>query len=165
MKKSKKIEAPDEELKIPKFLTAYNVPCLYILMRSDLTSLNPGKAMAQASHASNAMVYKAKQLGKRGLGDRLHALFEKWETQTPQGFGTCLVVDADNEMTISEAIRDLSRIPSTGGMLGGLINDPTYPVRDGDITHFISVNTCGYVFCDKGDEAVQEIMSKFPLYK
>ena len=29
---------------------------LYILMRNDLNSLNSGKAMAQASHASNAFV-------------------------------------------------------------------------------------------------------------
>ena len=31
---------------------------LYILMRTDMDSLNPGKAMAQASHASNAFVYR-----------------------------------------------------------------------------------------------------------
>ena len=28
-------------------------PVLYILMRSDMVSLNPGKAMAQAAHAAN----------------------------------------------------------------------------------------------------------------
>ena len=32
---------------------------LYILMRQDLPSMNAGKAMAQASHASNAFIYEA----------------------------------------------------------------------------------------------------------
>ena len=31
-------------------------PLLYILMRNDMDSMNPGKAMAQASHASNQFV-------------------------------------------------------------------------------------------------------------
>ena len=31
-------------------------PVLYILMRTDMTSLNAGKAMAQASHATNAFI-------------------------------------------------------------------------------------------------------------
>ena len=31
-------------------------PVLYILMRTDMNSMNPGKAMAQASHASNAFI-------------------------------------------------------------------------------------------------------------
>ena len=31
-------------------------PVLYILMRTDMDSMNPGKAMAQASHASNQFV-------------------------------------------------------------------------------------------------------------
>ena len=34
-------------------------PVLYILMRNDMKSMNPGKAMAQASHASNAFVNTA----------------------------------------------------------------------------------------------------------
>ena len=34
-------------------------PVLYILMRTDMDSMNPGKAMAQASHASNAFVSNA----------------------------------------------------------------------------------------------------------
>jgi hypothetical protein len=31
---------------------------LYILMRNDLASMNVGRCMAQASHASNAFIYK-----------------------------------------------------------------------------------------------------------
>ena len=34
-----------------------NKPYLYILMRTDLPSLNPGKAMAQAAHAANKMTF------------------------------------------------------------------------------------------------------------
>ena len=38
--------------------TQETYPVLYIIMRNDLDSMNPGKAMAQASHASNAFVTK-----------------------------------------------------------------------------------------------------------
>ena len=34
-------------------------PVLYILMRTDLNSMNPGKAMAQASHAGSAFANNA----------------------------------------------------------------------------------------------------------
>ena len=37
--------------------TTESFPVLYILMRKDLKSMNPGKAMAQASHAANAFVH------------------------------------------------------------------------------------------------------------
>ena len=56
---------------------------LYILMRTDMDSMNPGKAMAQASHASNAFVFR---FGKENL-------VKQWQGETQQGFGTVLVLD------------------------------------------------------------------------
>jgi len=57
---------------------------LYILMRNDLESMAIGRAMAQASHASNAFI---KQFGNVG------AVIE-WQNQTNQGFGTSIVLAA-----------------------------------------------------------------------
>jgi hypothetical protein len=54
-------------------------------MRNDLPSMNPGRAMAQASHASNAFI---KEFGK-------WKEVKKWQDQTNQGFGTVIVLSAD----------------------------------------------------------------------
>ena len=48
---------------------------LYILMRTDMDSMNPGKAMAQASHASNTFVFR---FGKENL-------VKQWQGETKQG--------------------------------------------------------------------------------
>ena len=142
-------------------------PVLYILMRSDITSMNPGKAMAQASHASNAMVHKIRKGGKVPSKE-LTALLNKWESDTKQGFGTCLVLDAGNEAAILETLKELKEFERAVGSKNAvyaadIINDPTYPIRDGDITHYISFNTCGYVFLDK-NSPIAELLRNFELH-
>jgi hypothetical protein len=142
-------------------------PCLYILMRSDLASLNPGKAMAQASHAANAMVHKVTALrGDMARFGHLKKMYERWSTQTHQGFGTCLVLDCHSEQKMLDTLHSLHKADESGaGILTEVIKDPTYPVRDGEITHFISVNTCAYVFMDKNDDHLRAQLSFLDLYK
>ena len=141
-------------------------PCLYILMRSDLHSLNPGKAMAQASHAANAMAHKIKQAGRKNIGKHIYNMLTKWEGQTGQGFGTCLVLDCHNEETMIDTLALLHSNDGGGdGVVSEIINDTSYPVRDGEITHYISVNTCAYAFIDKNDEALCSSLSHLNLYK
>ena len=125
-------------------------PVLYILMRTDLDSLNPGKAMAQASHASNAFV---------DLMTTDDALFQAWATSTPQAFGTVLVLGV-NELQMRTAVQ----VAGTCGFTSDGVNDPTYPLQDGDATHFISLDTCGFVFGDKDDPALQSILQNFELH-
>lgn len=144
-------------------------PVLYILMRSDLNSLNAGKAMAQAGHAANAMVHEIRRSGAVP-SKYITNLLNKWEGSTTQGFGTCLVLDCHNQQIMVEVLRALrsvveSRGAKHGEVVSGILNDPTYPVRDGDVTHFISVNTCAYAFFDKNDEALQHQLSDLDLYK
>ena len=134
-------------------------PCLYILARSDLASMNPGKLAAQCSHASNSMVHKMRKSGNAKMQNLLH----KWENSTKQGFGTCLVLDCHNEISMVEVLRELSK--GKCEVLSDIINDPTYPIRDLEITHYISLNTCAYIFCDKNDEKISSILEKFSLYK
>ncbi len=78
-------------------------PVLYIVMRNDLPSLNPGKLAAQAAHVANAAV-------KSGAKDAVKA----WERQTSQGFGTTIVLGAP-----------LSFIQFY--MHSSAVFDPTYP--------------------------------------
>ena len=132
-------------------------PVLYILMRTDMDSMNPGKAMAQASHASNAFVSNAEP------GYNVdEELFNAWQESTPQKFGTVLVLGV-TEVQMRTAVEvaesfGVDRFPCD------IIHDPTYPLQDGDTTHFIPVDTCGYIFGDKDDELLQAIVGNFSLH-
>ena len=59
-------------------------PILYILMRTDMTSLNAGKAMAQASHATNAFIQESERVDDPEINE----LVEMWSTQTWQ---SCMI--------------------------------------------------------------------------
>jgi peptidyl-tRNA hydrolase len=105
---------------------------LYILMRTDLASMNPGKAVAQGAHAANQFVadYWAS------------AIHNYWRNEADgQGFGTTIVLGV-NEAQLLAAIEAAKAL----GVAANITHDPTYPIRDGEVTHLIPLNTCGYVF-------------------
>ena len=132
-------------------------PVLYILMRTDMDSMNPGKAMAQASHASNAFVSNAEP------GYNVdEELFNAWQESTPQGFGTVLVLGV-NEAQMRTAVQ-IAESFGVDKFPCDIIHDPTYPLQDGDTTHFIPVDTCGYIFGDKEDPLLEAIIGKFELH-
>jgi len=133
-------------------------PVLYILMRNDLDSMNSGKAMAQASHASNAFVHHMHDKTRR-ISVENDMLFTKWTTETRQGFGTVIVLTV-NEHEMQSAIDVASRV----GLVAGVVHDPTYPLLDGDIVHYIPLDTCGYVFGNKDDTILRTIIGNFPLH-
>lgn len=96
-------------------------PVLYILMRNDLPSMNAGKAMAQASHASNAFVkHVSTLLPEFELGK----LYPKWAGETLQGFGTVLVLSV-NEREMRWAVSTAHLF----GLVTDVIHDPTYPAH------------------------------------
>ena len=134
------------------------IPVLYILMRTDLDSMNPGKAMAQASHAGSTFVHNAEP------GYNVdEELFNAWQKETPQGFGTVLVLGVTEvQMRTAVAVAEsfgVDKFPCE------IIHDPTYPLQDGDTTHFIPVDTCGYIFGDKDDPLLEAIIGKFELHE
>lgn len=155
-------------------------PVLYILMRTDLPSMNPGKAMAQASHASNAFVWKMNG-PQKDLPSKAKSLFNNWEAQTPQGFGTVLVLG------VTEAqMRTTVEVTEMLGFVADVVNDPTYPyhtttelaklvpedrhtldpVFDGDrAVLFRSEDTCAYVFGDTDDPILKAVVGNFELHK
>lgn len=144
-------------------MSTYSIPVLYILMRNDLASMNPGKAMAQASHASNAFV---KDATVRLNGDITHSkdinlnnAFETWKGETGQGFGTVIVLAVnENEMRTATMYADAC------GFVNGIVHDPTYPLLDGDSVHFIPLDTCAYVFGIKDDPMLKGLLRNFPLH-
>jgi hypothetical protein len=92
-------------------------------MRSDLHSLNPGKAMAQAAHAGTAFTSNFYE----GVYEDIlpKEVFDEW-TNEGVDFGTTIVLDAD-ENTVNSIFEGLEkegiRIPV------GKIVDPTYPFK------------------------------------
>lgn len=131
-------------------------PVLYILMRTDLASMNAGKGMAQASHASNAFVHC--DLGNHS--DRLtRELSRKWREETSQGFGTVLVLGV-NETEMRTAVDVAEKLD----YVSGIVHDPTYPLIDGDFCHFIPLDTCGFIFGDKNDPLLGAIVGNFNLH-
>ena len=151
-----------------------NNPILYILMRNDLQSLNPGKAMAQASHATNLFM-----LDKNPA---VQLLRKEWTKTTTQGFGTVLVLAASLSQ-IKTAVKAAMKVSGMFPTCGGLVVDPTYPYSVSaetaeliPITHdtlprIISGQTaslwrqditCGYVFGDKGD--LRTVIGNLPLH-
>ena len=168
-------------------------PVLYILMRVDLPSMNAGKGMAQASHASNAFIKNIK--GKKAkLCSEDHdgevekyrdqiGLADIWELETPgipQGFGTVLVLGVTkDQMYAAVQVADML------GFTNGVVNDPTSPyqttaeiaalidpnfhtlepaVADDRATLFRSEDTCAYIFGDKNDKMLAAVVGNFPLH-
>lgn len=125
-----------------------NPYALYILMRTDLNSLNPGKAMAQANHVYGAL----KKRVRTHLG--LQKEFLEWMNQTDQEFGTTLTYGA-MEGDIKRVLDKASRLYGKTTM-SGWVHDPSYPLRDGEVTHLIPLNTCAFLFArrDEGREIV-----------
>ena len=139
------------ELKKPNYY-------LYIIMRNDLQSLNPGKGMAQAAHAGNAFVHDIeKRVPKTSPVMRA---YQQWSKETHQGFGTTIVLGGSLWL-INKLSNDLKKIKED--FLSGVVHDPTYPVRDGDVTHLIPLDTCFYIFCAKEGE-VKDILTPFLLH-
>ena len=131
-------------------------PRLYLLVRNDLESMNPGKAVAQGGHAATGFMwallgatYDDQKIRRPDVQDA----FNEWVHQADlarghmieeQGFGTSITLQAKPDQ-MREAVRYARLI----GMPAAVIHDPTYPLRDGSTTHFIPLDTTAYVFAGK----------------
>lgn len=153
-------------------------------MRNDLESLSPGRAAAQASHASNAFIYKF------GEGARLKdpAVVE-WQKQTSQGFGTAIVLSASlDQINVILKSKKLCQ-----KFIIGCVIDPDYAIRvNHEVADLLHQNyearwcnfkfdynwsvdkndksiriirkelTCAYIFGEKMD--LQLYLGELPLY-
>ena len=166
---------------------------LYILMRTDLPSMNPGKAMAQASHASNAFMFNATNEFRSKPEDTplviQHAI--NWSSETDQGFGTVLVLGATMDDIVK--VREFDVLNTATDLESGRMNilfeeviDPTYPyivnleiidliegkyhtaepheLESGDFACFRKEVTCAYLFADKNNEHIQKLVDHLDLH-
>lgn len=143
---------------------------LYILMRNDLTSMNPGKAIAQGSHASNAFVHHfhayAQKYNSKSVHEGIETAtvngFNEWENATTQGFGTVLTLEAR-----MGDIQSVTNIFKSLNYVAGVVHDPTYPIVDGEVVHHIPLDTCAYIFIPnkEADEFANNLLKRFPLHR
>ena len=141
---------------------------LYILMRKDLPSMNAGKAMAQASHATSA--FSEDNCDSES--------FTQWSQSTSQHFGTALVLAADKQQII-----DVVGKARQLGIPASVVDDPSYPYRadielasliptsldtiprqvnGNQVTLWRNEMTCAYVFGTK--EELAPILGHLPLH-
>lgn len=128
-------------------------PTLYIIIRSDIQDMNPGKAIAQGSHATSdfhnwaadtsaAVVknFSAKSPPNDAhvkLCKQLCQSISNW--QEDRSFGRVLTVEATFEQ--------MQQIIEAPGVHGEMTLDPTYPWRNHYGETFLSPEiTCGWVF-------------------
>jgi hypothetical protein len=132
--------------------------------------MNPGKAIAQGSHASNAFVhhyhgfaqeYNSKSV-HTGIETATMTGFSEWENSTHQGFGTVLTLEAKMG-SINSAVDIFKSL----GYIANVVHDPTYPIVDGEVVHYIPLDTCAYVFIPnkETDPIAKTILGNFPLHK
>lgn len=140
---------------------------LYILMRNDIASMNSGKAMAQASHASNAFIHQTdgyiRSFVDRGVMiEDLNRYVNEWQNETRYGFGTVLVLEG----RMSE-FKPIVRTFQALDYMADVIIDPTYPIVDGEIVHHVDLETCAYVFVPnkETDDTASMLLRRFPLHK
>jgi peptidyl-tRNA hydrolase len=142
---------------------------LYILMRNDLYSMNAGKAMAQAAHASNLFIH---EYGKSvGVKD--------W--QGKRGFGTTIVLQ-----TTGDRVFNICKNAKLHKLLSGHVYDPTYPYiisqeyarlidpkthtsspvykKDGEVVCFRNELTCGYIFLPVNSPEQIELVGDLSLH-
>lgn len=110
-------------------------------------SLNVGKACAQAHHAGTHFLSAA-------VDQDLLERIEIWKGD--RGFGTVLTLGVD-ESDINIALYEAEQRKISYG----LIYDPTYPIRDGRVTHYLRVLTCAYIF---GNSEETEFLKKYKLH-
>ena len=132
-------------------------PTLYILMRSDIQDMNPGKAMAQAAHTqADFDEYVEDNCAPDYLqGDPLWSAVSNWRED--RSFGRTIVLEATEEK-----IRSVTEICAHGGYT----IDPTYPWRNYYNEVFVSEElTCGWVFIGEDNAEDKTLIEDLKLHR
>lgn len=137
---------------------------LYIIVRRDMASMTPGRVAAMASHATSYMNKCTNEY--ESTFRKTSKVFNEWIQETDQEFGTAIILETHNWEAFKEGMYEEIECLCTLGKKGelcGIVNDPTYAVRDGQIIHFLPVETCAFVLCDKGSN-IQKVFEDLNLY-
>ncbi len=123
-----------------------NNPTLYLFVRNDVPSMTPGRAIAQASHATNAFELHLRMLTQSSL--EWAKIMEEWRPD-PEPAGRALVFGCTGRQLdfIEAEINSYMKYTKENfNLLGGTYMDPTYVLKDGDVTHLVPFKSCGWMF-------------------
>jgi len=135
--------------------TTITNPVLYILMRTDLESMNSGKSCAQSAHAANQFMLRFERPEDYESAESHRDMYEAW-LESGGGFGTTITLDVD-----AARLGGVYSMAHKAGFPTGITHDPSYPLVDGKVLHLIPLDTCGYVFGDK--DALAPLLQQFGL--
>lgn len=147
---------------------------LYVIIRSDLESMTPGKAAAQVGHASTQAALRMCMVSTGGKPDIHFAAWSqdafverskesKYPSHAFEGFGTQIVLDGGSG-------EDLERdyyafFDDSQDFSQGMVVDPSYPIRDGRVVHHIEMLTCIWAFGDpEVNRTLEKAVKKYSLY-
>lgn len=136
---------------------------LYVFLRSDLESLNAGKAAAQTAHAASQAAWRYKNTFE----------YDDWANEPSAefgenggyvGFGTTIVLDAGS---FEDSFDIFDNVFPNGfsATKCGIVKDPTYPIKDGKKTHYIDLVTCYWALENPNNNLFfKEYAKQFNLY-
>lgn len=132
---------------------------LYFFVRTDMESMTPGRVAAQVSHATS---YADQVFNNLGDGNFNKGLYDLWGNQTKQNFGTAIILDGCDIEHIKSSLLKLSSL----GIQTGMVIDPSYSVPDGDVTHYLPIETVGWALIDVDNHPTPaiDIVKSFDLY-
>lgn len=140
------------------------MPKLYIIVRTDMASMNAGRTAAQATHAANYFVKMANETLEymEGVEDHFTRRFKEWQNETDFGCGTVIVLDGGTIQNIKETVDEIAL-----DYLTAIFVDPEYGIKDGNVTHMLKdVPTCAFAFAfeDSVDEYGHKAIRELELY-
>jgi len=138
-------------------------PTLYIIMRSDLQDMNPGKGMAQAAHAqADFDSYIFMMVGNDNntpvdLSGKKAVLIDYAEWCGVRNFGRTIVLEGTQDQIADIAAQ---------GKHSGITVDPTYPWKNyyGEL-YVTEEVTCGWAFISYGNTEDLELTAKLSLHR
>lgn len=127
----------------------------HVVVRGDLDSMNPGKVAAQVHHAATQMYHHVLMTPTDQPHHDISLVpFYKW-CHSADGFGTTLVYQISRKhKNHHQTLVDLHYQITDLGLMAGKVIDPSYPIRDGKVTHLVNdVLTCVWFFAPRTFEA------------
>jgi len=140
-------------------------PILYILIRTDMDSLQGGRIYPQVAHAASDFesLMRDEVPGQINIGDMtaIRSLFWAWKGHTQNQFGTTIVLDGISLETFHELDEMMENSSIDVEYVSEHVVDERYKLEDGGAVHEVSVITGMYVFGKRGE--LRQWMQSFAL--
>ncbi len=126
-----------------------------------MASMTHGRVAAQCAHAQGAM--------EKVLPEKMTDYWNAWKGD--RGFGTTIVLSNNDphynyytHLDIADIASDFEKMKDEDiQIFYTILVDPEYPIKDGDVTHSISLATC-LVFFVVDKNSLPEYIRELELY-